>query len=128
MRIQQLFALFRRRQFEADLDEEMRYHIERQIEENITRGMTADEARHAAMRAFAGVEQRKEECRDTRGLNFAENFIKDLRYAVRRVGQNPGFTIAAVLTIALGIGVNTALFSIYNAVALKTLPVSQPDQ
>ena len=128
MRIKQLVSLFRRRQFEEELDEEMRYHIERQIEENIGRGMPRDEARRAALLAFSGVEQRKEECRDTRGLNLVENLIKDLRYAVRRVGHNPVFTIAAVLTIALGIGVNAALFSIYNAAALRPLPISQPDQ
>src|SRR5678816_2646289 len=114
MRIKQLLSLFRRRQFEEELDEEMRYHIERQVEESIARGMNADDARHAATRAFAGVDQCKEECRDTRGINLVENLIKDLRYALRRIGQNPVFTIAAVVTIALGIGVNLSLFSVYN--------------
>jgi putative ABC transport system permease protein len=127
MRIKQLLSLFRRRQFEEELDEEMRYHIERQVEESIARGMNADDARHAATRAFAGVDQCKEECRDTRGINLVENLIKDLRYALRRIGQNPVFTIAAVVTIALGIGVNTALFSVYNEIALRPLPVSDPD-
>jgi predicted permease len=128
MRIKQLISLFRRRKFEQELDEEMRYHLERQVEEHIGRGKTPDEARRAAMLAFSGVEQHKEECRDMRGLNLVENLIKDLRYAVRRIGHNPVFTIAAVLTIALGIGVNTALFSVYNAAALRPLPISQPDE
>jgi putative ABC transport system permease protein len=123
-----LRTLFKRRNVEQELDEEIRYHVERQVEANIAQGMSAEEARRAAMRAFGGVEQRKEESRDTRGLNTLDNLVKDLRYATRRLTQNPVFAIAAILTIALGIGVNTALFSVYNAIALRPLPVAQPDE
>src|SRR5262245_7784421 len=110
-----LRTLFKRRNVERELDEELRYHIERQIEANLARGMSPQDARQAAMRAFGGVEQRKEESRDTRGLMTLTNIIKDLRYGARRLTQSPVFAIAAILTIALGIGVNTALFSVYNA-------------
>jgi macrolide transport system ATP-binding/permease protein len=123
-----LRALFKRSNVERELDEELRYHVERQVETNIAQGMNAQEARQAAMRAFGALEQRKEESRDTRGLNTLDNVLKDLRYAMRRLIQNPVFAIAAILTVALGIGVNTALFSVYNAVALRPLPVSQPDE
>ncbi len=123
-----LRTLFKRRTVELELDEEIRYHLERQVEQNIAKGMRPEAARRAAMRAFGGVEQRKEESRDMLGLNALDNVIKDLRYASRRLIQNPGFTMAAVLTIALGIGVNTALFSVYNAVALRPLPVVHPDE
>ncbi|HKQ74025.1 MAG TPA: ABC transporter permease [Blastocatellia bacterium] len=123
-----LRSLFRRSQVEHELDEEIRYHIERQIEEHVAKGMTEEEARYAALRAIGGVEQRKEECRDMRQMRWIEELMHDASYWLRTLRKNPGFTTVAVLTLALGIGVNTALFTIFNAVALRPLPVKDPER
>src|SRR5882672_4892942 len=86
-----LRSIFRRQQVEQDLDEELRYHIERQIEENIAKGMTREEARYAALRAIGGVERRKEECRDTRRVRWIEDLMLDVRYGLRTLRRSPGF-------------------------------------
>lgn len=115
-------ALFRRRKLDEDLDEELRTHIDLAVEENMKRGMSVQEARTAALREFGGVTQIKEAYRMERRIPFFETLVQNLRYAVRQIFRSPGFSLTVILTLALSIGANTAIFSIVNALMLKSLP------
>ncbi len=123
-----LRSLLYRGELDHELDDELRFHMEQQIEENLAAGMPPAEARSAALRTIGGLAQLKEECRDTRRITWIEDLGKDVRYALRMLRRSPGFTAAALLSLALGIGINTAVFSLIHAMMLRALPVKNPAQ
>jgi predicted permease len=123
-----LRALLRRRDLEAEMAEEMRQHLEQRIQEKLADGLAPDEARYAAQREFGGLVQMQEQCRDERRFAWLEHLAKDARFAARSLRKNPGFTAVAVLTLALGIGANTALFSTFKTLVLQPLTLPQSDR
>ena len=119
-------GLFLRSQVERDLDEELKFHLEMEARKNAAAGLDAAGARRQARIAFGGAEAIKEECRDVRGTRWLEDFAHDLRYGFRMLRKDRGYTLAAIVALAVGIGANTSLFTIFAAVVLKPLPVSDP--
>ena len=123
--LRRLRAFFRKETLDREMSEEMRLHIELQTELNRAAGMNPDEARYAALRQFGGLEQIKEQARDVRGWVWLEQLFQDLRYAGRALNKSRGFTAVAVLTLALGISVSTAMFSVVYGVLLSPYPYAK---
>jgi predicted permease len=119
-------SIFRRWRVEQELDEELRFHLESKIEEGLAHGLSEEEARYRAMRAMDGMEQRKEEARDMRRIHWITDFIDDSKYALRSLRQAPGLAAFVVITLALGIGMNSAIFSLVDAMILRPMPVAHP--
>jgi macrolide transport system ATP-binding/permease protein len=115
-------SLFFRKTIDRELDEELPYHLERQIDADIAAGMTPQDARFAALRSIKDIEQRKEECRDMRGLTMIDNAVQDFRYATRQLRKNPGFACTAIFVLALGISAAVAIFGFVDAALIKPLP------
>src|SRR5947199_115652 len=123
-----LRSLFRWAQADQELDDELRDHLERKTQEYVAQGMTQEEAHRRARLDLEGIEQTKEKCRYARRVNWIQDFVQDLHYGLRMLRKSPGFTAAAILTLALGIGANTAIFSFIDALVLRSIPVDTPNE
>src|SRR5579863_1674025 len=123
-----LRSLFQRRAVELELDEEMRDHLESQTRQHISKGMGPAAARQTAISELRVLERSKEDCRDTRRVNFIENLAQDVRFGLRMLRKSPGFTATAVLTLALGMAANSMIFSMVDWLILRHLPIQSPEQ
>lgn len=123
-----LGRLLNRRRLEIDLDKELRFHFELQVAEKVRSGASEAEARRLTRLEFGGIEQVKEDCRESRGTLWMESIVQDIRYGFRQIRKAPGFSVVAILSLTLGIGANTAIFTLLNAILLRPLPVQSPEE
>src|SRR5579859_5583387 len=121
-----LQRLFTRKRMDNDLDKELRFHFETQVADKIRSGISESEARRLTRLEFGGIAQIKEDCRETRGTLGIESILQDLRYGLRQLRKSPAFTLTAVITLALGIGATTAIFTLVQALLVRSLPVADP--
>ena len=126
--LERLRALARGRRLDAEMDDELRFHLEMEMRKNIRGGMSPREARRRALIAFGGLERFRAESREARGVKPLEDLVADLRYTLRGLRKSPGFTAVAILSLALGIGANTAIFSLVNAMLVRELPFESPEE
>ncbi|HEY2470680.1 MAG TPA: ABC transporter permease [Terracidiphilus sp.] len=123
-----LGRLFARKQLETDLDKELRFHFDTQVADKVLSGVPESEARRLTRVEFGGIDQVKEECRESRGTLWVESFAQDIRYGARQLRKSPGFALVAIISLTLGIGANTAIFTLLNAIMLRPLPIENPSE